>query len=273
MGSIMETKVSKITDETKQIGEYLLKLKAAYRTGNGDKEELIELIKAAMGKRTQRKFAEDMGVNVSSVSRILAGKVAEISDTLLAKIAVTADENSGVTLDRLMEAQGLVEATNFRELGNKFERSCRRIFVDELLKRKFTVVYPEEEQKPWKMRICDFEILTDAVENGGRWLVETKMATGYLPYTPGQGWIQRWIDGAMAAYYRKEQIGRMSIVVEHVPMFEQIKHRLSETAIDDEISVILISVSGGRILDEFVAPMTGGKRTRFTFSKEATHEE
>jgi transcriptional regulator with XRE-family HTH domain len=268
MENIMNKKVSEITDEDTKLGRYFLKLQSAYRTGEGDQEALIELVAAAMGKRSQRQFAADMGVNVSSVSRILNGKVSEVGDMLLAKIAANADPASGVTIEKLMQAQGMVEAENRAQLGRKFEESCRRIFADELLKRGKSVSYPKEQSRESRY-LCDFEIETDALTKGdGRWLVEAKMMTSYTPLPVGSGRTRIWLDSAMAAYYRDEKVGRISLIVDVRTAFEQLKAELTRVPIRDEISIILISIGEGRILDEFVAPLADGSTPEFTFAAE-----
>ena len=113
-------------------------------------------------------------------------------------------------------------------------------------------------------RICDFEIQTDALGNGGRWLIETKLVTANIP---GRGMSQGWIDGAMAAYYRGEKIGRLSVVVEYQALFEQMKSRLAEISIPDEISVLLIPIDSDKVIDEYVAPLKDGRKPVFSFAK------
>jgi fatty acid/phospholipid biosynthesis enzyme len=44
----------------------------------------------------------------------------------------------------------------------------------------------------------------------------------------GVGSSRIWLDSAMAAYYRGENIGRVSLVVDHRAIFEQMKDRLKE---------------------------------------------
>lgn len=266
MGSIMNKKLSEITEDDAKIGRYFLKLQSAYRTGEGDPEALIELVAAAMGKRSQRQFATDMGVNVSSVSRILNGKVSEISDMLLAKIAANADPASEVTIEKLMQAQGMIEAENRGQLARKYEENCRRIFVDELLKRGKSVSYPKEQTKESRY-LCDFEVETDALKKGnGRWLLEAKMMSNYAPLPVGSGRTGIWLDSAMAAYYRGEKIGRVSLIIDYRTTFEQLKKDLARIPIKDEISIILISIGEGKILDEYVAPLADGSIPEFTFA-------
>ena len=266
MENIMDKKVSEISEEETRLGQFFIALSGAYRTKEGDPEKLIDLVRAAMGKRSQRKFAEDLGVNVSSISRILSGKVSEVSNTLLAKIAANADPDSGVTLEALMDAQGMVIAENRAQLASKFEESCRRIIADALLQKGYSVSYPEEKQSYTSRYMCDFEIRTNAVK-GERWLFEVKMYSQYSKLPAGVGSSRIWLDSAMAAYYRGENIGRVSLVVDHRTIFEQMKIRLREVPIRDEISVILVSVGAGKVIEEFVAPMTDGEPPEFTFGE------
>lgn len=271
MDSIKNEHISEVTQEDEKLREYVLKLQSAYRTGKGDPEALIELAAAAMGKRSQRQFASDLGVNVSSVSRILSGKVSEISDTLLGKIAAHADPSSGVTLEKLMEAQGMVEAENRTQLARKFRESCRRILADELLQRGHTVLYPKEQSYDNRF-FCDFEIQTDALSKGnGRWLVEAKMMPTNMQFPMGTGTFRTWLDSAMAAYYRGEEAGRISLIIDHQAMFERVKAVFSRYPVRDEISILLISVSGGKILDEYAAPMTNGSTPEFSFAARKDH--
>ena len=266
MDNKINKSISEITAEDTKLDLYFLKLQSAYRTGESDKEALIELIAEAMGKRSQRKFAADMGVNVSSVSRILNGKISEISDMLLAKIAANADPASEVTIEKLMQAQGMVEAESRAQLGRKYEESCRRIFADELLKRGKSVSYPKEQVYE-NRHLCDFEVETDALTKGnGRWLVEAKMMTNFAPLPVGSGRTKIWLDSAMAAYYRGEKIGRVSLILDYRRVFEQLKKDLARIPIKDEISIILISIGEGKILDEYIAPLADGSTPEFTFA-------
>jgi len=261
----LKVKVEDISEDSMRIGRNVIRLKTAYHTGNIDPETTAGLVKSAMGKRSQRKYAEDTGINVSSISRVLNGQIAEISDNLLARIAAYADPDSGVTLEKLMSAQGIVESDSRAELGAQFVQNCRRVIADGLLKKGFSVAYGQQSLDHKLQRICDFEIRTDALGNGGRWLIETKLVTANIP---GRGMSQGWIDGAMAAYYRGEKIGRLSVVVEVRALFEQMKRRLAETSIADEISVLLIPIGSDKVLDEYVAPLKDGRKPEFTFSKE-----
>lgn len=270
MKNIGEMKMSELQSpemsKTLKVGEYMTKLTLASRAGEVDMDRLIQLIVKAKGNRTMRQFAEDMEVNVSTVSRIINGKVSEVSNSLLAKIAAYADPESGVTIEQLMEAQGIVTETDGPMLARRYEEDCRRIVADELLNRGYSVSYTKSDIKSLE-RICDFVIKTDALSQGdGSWLFEAKMFTQHSRIPIGLGATQIWLDGAMAVYYRGENASRISIIVDHRTVFDQIKEQLSHYELADEISVILIATKQGRILDEYVAPLTGGRQAKSIFN-------
>lgn len=255
-------------EKARRLRMYSTKLMQAVRAGEVDSDKLIELVAMAKGSRSQRKFADDIGVNVSSLSRILSGKVKEVSNDLLAKIAAAADSASGVTLEMLMEAQGIIPKDERGNLVTKFEDNCRRIFSDELLKRGYSVSYAKESRMDHNMQRWDFEVVTDALTHGeGRWLVDTKMTTQYGRFPVGIGSTRNWLYHAMAYYYRGGVAGRISIIIDNNAVFEQLKERLSELTLKDEISVILISTAAGRILDEYIAPLTDGREGKEIFGK------
>lgn len=249
---------------TRHLQMYAEKLRQSVRVGEVDHDRLIELVALAKGGRSQRKFADDMGVNVSSISRILSGKVTEISNDLIAKIVVAADPNSGVTLDKLMEAQGIVSKENRFVLHRKYDDNCRRIFLDELLQRGYSVSYPKEQ----KRNRWDIELVTNALPHGeGRWLVDSMTLTEFGRFPVATAKTKMWLNRAMAYYYMGGVAGRISLIIDHQSAYEQLKERLSAITIKDEISVILISTATGKILDEYVAPLTDGREGKVIFSK------
>ena len=92
--------------------------------------------------------------------------------------------------------------------------------------------------------------------------------SNYAPLPAGSGRTGIWLDSAMAAYYRGENVGRISLIVDYRAAFESIKESLRKHPIRDEISIILISVGAGRILDEYVAPMIDGSIPEFRFTED-----
>lgn len=94
-----------------------------------NKERLAELVEKAIGpNRNQTEFAKQIGVNPSTISRIINMKNSGASsDELILAIAANADPKSGVTEEMLMEANGMLTEANgmLMEANGMFTRlSC-----------------------------------------------------------------------------------------------------------------------------------------------------
>ena len=88
------------------------------RTGNADHAELSHLVLLAKGRRSMNDFAKDCEVNTSTISRIINMKnTTACSDEVLISISKAADPSSGVTLDKLLAANGMVKMVPTTEEG------------------------------------------------------------------------------------------------------------------------------------------------------------
>lgn len=80
------------------------------RTGKADLEALSLLVLSAKGSRSMNDFANECGVNTSTISRIINMKnTTACSDEVLVAISKAADPASGVTLEKLLAANGMVK--------------------------------------------------------------------------------------------------------------------------------------------------------------------
>ncbi len=80
------------------------------RTGKADLEALSQLVLHAKGSRSMNDFANDCEVNTSTISRIINMKnTTACSDEVLVAISKAADPGSGVTLEQLLAANGMVK--------------------------------------------------------------------------------------------------------------------------------------------------------------------
>ena len=259
MEDINDVKLESLDEKTRLYGRYYSQLMLTRSTGEVDQDAIIRLVDAARGTRSIRQFAEELNVNPSSISRILNGKVKEINNQLLAKIAVYADPDSGVTIEKLMEAQGKVKAEEIDVLYTRFESACRRTISDELLQRGYSVSYVKDLDTDTK-RVCDFAIKTDALSNNEDvWLFECKMLSAQSQYPVGIGRTRIWIDSAMAYYYKGKTAGRLTLVVDRKEVFENVKETLKEYLLNDEISVMYISPNQGKVMEEYIAPLADAR--------------
>ena len=164
--------------------------------------------------------------------------------------------NSGITIEELMDAQGLVD----KNIYKRYEDNCRCMIADVLLKKNYSVAYPNGNNQNYSF---DFEIITDAIPNGnGRWLFEIKMPTPYSHSPTGVEKTKIWLNNAMALYYSGENAGRISIIVNNRTVFEQIRELMSHYKIPDEISVILVSTEKQKVLDEYVMSLSDGQEAK-----------
>lgn len=253
-----------------RMSKYYEELTKYIRVRDPDKETLAELVIRAKGpKRSMRQFATELGVNPSTLSRITNMQTASANkDTLIADIAEHADPESGVTFEMLMRAHGMEmqQRNRVREAYAMFEQRCRMVIQDELLKRGYSVssVTIAGETEPF-----DITIKTDAVDRGdGVWAFEFRMMSpdpGVSGIPTGMGRTRQCMDMIMRKFYTgTANADKVSVVVEHRAIFEQLKQRYSGYRIPDEISFILIA--GNRVVDEYVIPMIG-REPKDTFFK------
>ena len=94
-------------DFKKRLMRYM-ELLAGYRKyKEPDREQVAELVVQAKGDRSMRQFAADIGVNVSTLSRVINQKTSTAnSDELMAKIAAGADSYADFSFERIMDANG-----------------------------------------------------------------------------------------------------------------------------------------------------------------------
>lgn len=80
------------------------------RSKRADAEALSQLVLAAKGNMTMKKFANKCGVNTSTISRIINMKMETVcSDEVILAISENAAAESGVTLEALLAANGMVK--------------------------------------------------------------------------------------------------------------------------------------------------------------------
>lgn len=244
---------------------YMEKLSEYVRTRDPDSAKLSDLVVKAKGpKRSMRKFAEDIGVSPSTLSRLVNQKTAgAVTDKLIAEIAAHADPESGVTFENLVEAHGLALKDKRYRSAAAYEMTCHEIITDELKARGYTVDDSTAEKlvgAGFGMRY-DFALTTDALKGGkGKWYFDCKMSRGNAGDVPvGFGRTMQWLTMTMAMFYCGAiDAERVSIVVDHKMIFEQLVRRCQDVIIPDELSIILVDVENMRVVDEYVLNKKAG---------------
>ena len=244
---------------------YMEKLSQYVRTRDPDSGKLSELVVKAKGpKRSMRKFAEDIGVSPSTLSRLVNQKTAgAVTDKLIAEIAAHADPDSGVTFEDLVEAHGLALKDKRYRSESAFEETCHQIIMDDLKKRGYTVEDSVAERLSgagFGLQY-DFALQTDALKSGnGKWYFDCKMSRGGAGVVPvGAGRTMQILTMTMSLFYCEAiDAQRVSIIVDRREIFEQLKRRCKDITIPDDLSIILVDINGMRVAEEYVLNKKAG---------------
>lgn len=256
------------------------------RTGEPNIRELAELTDRAKGTRTVTEFAAQCGVNVSTMSRIINGKISSpISDELLVAIAANADPDSGVSFEALLNAHGLKlsdEQSNslmhdlqhlllhkIAELGistdaegkttfagrgeSKMEQNAREIIQNDLLTKGFKVAVGREVDLlegvmfPY---IADFVIETDALEGDG--LVKWAFDVVGNPTRNIVGHLDRIFSSAYLDSPSDKGL-KITIATFDKPSFYRLMDELKGRTLRDCVSVMLLNARERCVQHEFIA--------------------
>lgn len=268
-----EADISRYPENVQEALRQGLSLRAAYRNlltqysrvTTPKKELLAEYVVRAKGpERSLRQFAEELGVNVSTLSRIVNQKTASAnSDALIADIAALADKNSGITFEMLMDAHGLVNTVRGTAHGleKRSEEAIRTVIFKELLRRGYSLAQGEKtvmNTLGGRYRF-DFSFITDAIDRGdGRW--------GFDVYLPSFG--RGNTDSRFRAMYVMRKVSmlgglyanwdysydRVSLVVTDKDAYYAAIERLRNCYLKNEITVILVDLEREVVEDEFLIP-------------------
>lgn len=257
-------RIRTVADTQADYEMYLKKIRETARVNVVDLDKTSAIVEKAKGSRSMRQFAEEMGMNASSVSRIINKKVDTISFETMAKIIAHSAFDRSTTYKDLISAQGLVKLDVPNKLTT-YEETCRRIMVDELLKRGYSASYPLYSGKSEQYHE-DFAIQTDALTKGnGRW----KITAESFSFNLGRDElhiVMNWLRDKMLYYYLGGEAGRITILIDQKDIFNRVKEYFSHYIIPDEISVILISVDRGCILEEYIIPLRDGSTPKTVFN-------
>lgn len=260
------------------------------RCANPNKAKFATLLDKARGTRTMKKFADDCGVNPSTFSRIYnqANKGAS-SEELIRIIAENAAPESGVTLDKLMEANGLIQEGSHmaaRRLQETLEAETRNILVDEFRKFENLTVIEQLDRRVVNGTSTFLKIGKSAtirpdviVENvtldgkSGAWVIDIFGSTAGVANMQGayddrrfnyhvarlmQDRIGRFW-GAYCMESKDMPISRMSFAIYDEQIYELVLEHFGAWKTNDSISFILVDLEKGIIEDEYVLENRNGE--------------
>lgn len=241
------------------------KLDRYVRIKSPDKEALADLVLKAKGKdRSLRQFADDLGVNASTLSRIVNMKTASSnSDALIADIADHADPNSNVTFERLMEAHGMIlkDKVSGSEWAT-FGESAKAVIVKELVRRNYTMQSSSRWEGPVFLGsvlgncYLDLELHTNALgKEDAVWMFDF--------FSPGRGGaksneqelnrIRQWLlMFAGMLCFNEGKVDRLSIVISEQATYEKVVEYCKGYSTKFGMSIILIDLERCVVVDEYV---------------------
>jgi len=254
--------------------ESLSVLNSSYRYREQNLPRTIELIDRAKGTKSIRRYADELGMNPSSVSRILNGQVNAISNEVLARVACVAIPESGVTLEDIMDAQGLKREVTSQMSFVQRNEELSSIVIDDIVKHGYCVTLTPRDEVSNKLRYIDFTsfyylriINTNALSsNNSQWFFSVAFRS------PSAGSHNRSslsiLQSFMAQYYiNATDIGRSSIIFDLESDYQYFKTLCSNLIITDEISLILVSREERRVLEEYIIPLRDGSTPKSVFNK------
>lgn len=234
-----------------------------------DKDALADLVIKAKGPaRSLRQFADDLGVNVSTLSRIINKKTSRAnSDTLIADIADHADPNSNVTFELLMEAHGMaLKETISGKSMFLFAESASNVILKELVRRGYSISGMLHEGRYTRNQMAsldsvmgrcylDLEVHTNALgKENSVWLFDFHTNTAsarskqqYMDRT--RQWMLMYA-GMLA--FNEGKVDRLSIVIAEREIYDELLTYLEGYSLRSGMSLMLIDMEQGTVVDEYV---------------------
>ena len=257
------------------------------RVGQPNYEVLSALVKKAVGERSLAEFSELTGISTSTISRIINNKFSSpSSDSVIARIIDNIDPNSGVTREDILTAHGLAPllldqgsstidwaktvegAANAKDAiessvragghGSVKEKVFQEAVQSILLQKGFTLSLEKKldiiDTGDVHYR-ADFAFKTDALKEHGIdvWAFDVAN-TEYRPLLHKLSWV---FGTAYIQPLRSRGI-KMSLITDDREQFDDCKRRFAGVVIQDDISVVLVTMADGSIVDEFQIEMAGG---------------
>ena len=238
-----------------------------------DKERLAQYLEAAKGPgRTMKQFAEECNVNPSTLSRIANKKlVGASSETLMMAIFEHADPSSGITLDALMDANGMVPVGSNRISEYRLqEMKATELIISEMTHRVSALVYPQRQLRLSGTMGYRPDIIFESESFGGNgmWAFDI-VPLGYTSYRRDdiderrvklhiimmnrRRFFDRLSRYVSIGYFHPEEVPqRFSYVVLDKDYYDDIVNEYGEQKFRGDVSVVLIDLNNLKIVDEFI---------------------
>lgn len=240
-----------------------------------DKERLAYYIGLAKGiGRTMKQFAEECDVNPSTLSRIANKKlVGGSSEALMLAIFEHADPNSGLTLDALMDANGMVPAGSVRVNEYRFqEQAVTDLITSEITRRVSAAVYPCRQLRLSRTMGYTPDIVFESESFGGNgiWAFDVVHMRSMGFRRDGKDrdeedvkqrntimnrrrFFDRLSRYATIGYFHPEEVpNRFSFIVLDKDFFDDIIAEYGNQKFQGDVSLVLADLNNLKVVDEFI---------------------
>lgn len=279
----MDEKVSKRYEEYKKLFPCYVEMNLA------DKQKMADLLCKAKGEsRSLRKFADDIDVNVSTISRISNKKIARHVDSeVIAKMAAGAESENENLFDELMNANGmqkvivekhcidlkrlqrykmraLTYCDNLKKINIQEAVDCEgldqtwKAIANSLTEAdiKYEIDFDDSNSHFWNYRAT-----SDVID--GDWLFEVRKCSNFSSINSAI----RSIYKIMADHFRldRDDYGKVSIVFDNRLAFKEAITTFEQYAPPFEMSFILVSKF--KVEQEFILRKPDGSLRCSIFSR------
>lgn len=279
----MDEKVSERYEEYKKLFPCYVEMNLA------DKQKMADLLCKAKGEsRSLRKFADDIDVNVSTISRISNKKIARHVDSeVIAKMAAGAESENENLFDELMSANGmqkvivekhcidlkqlqrykmraLTYCDNLKKINIQEAVDCEgldqtwKAIANSLTETdiKYEIDFDDSNSHFWNYRVT-----SDVID--GDWLFEVRKCSNFSSINSAI----RSIYKIMADHFRldRDDYGKVSIVFDNRLAFKEAITTFEQYAPPFEMSFILVSKF--KVEQEFILRKPDGSLRCSIFSR------
>ncbi len=224
--------------------------------------QLNNLLDKAIGSRSLRQFAGQIGLNVSTLSRIRSGQT-RLSPELIRKIVANA-EQPGIVIEEMFYSlpEGNLTTyhrSRFDEMKD-LESLCTSTIMMDLLYRGYSLYSAPDDR-----RFFDLVVKTDSLAQ------ESEKVWGFDILFPLPGRNKKDIgdynDGSLyshlrrctsALYLGETKVDRMSFITVDSDFYVWLKEKCKDMKPMGEISFILIDANKRLVEEEYVLPPADG---------------
>lgn len=239
------------------------------RANTPDYEGLAQLVKKAIGNRSGLEFAQECNISSATVSKIINQKLtAPLSETIIDSIAKNCAPNFGVSLEALLEANGMVyigenekydkdllpviSVSKRPEYAERYER-----YANDIIRSRFDQVgirYEETDELkgPGTSRPdAEYKVINKELNERGitHWCFEYSFYTS----KDGKHSFYQKLSRVMSAFYMypdKMNSYAYSIVTNNNKVIDEIICDYGDVSIPNAISILCVDVTTGKILRE-----------------------